>query len=826
MKGREKKPKEYWNDKKNCSEVAALCSSRSEFKRKYSSAYRSSTKNGWLDEICGHMVNRQKPAGYWNDKNKCAETAALCLSLNEFRKKYPTVYAASIRNGWMNDICKHMINCKKPLGYWSDKQNCSEAAALCVSHIEFRKKYSAAYKSCLKNGWLDELCKHMISHQRPRGFWQNIENCKEAARQCKTMKEFRAKFGSAYHACLQHNWFDIVCPHLEVLRDIYKWANEKDIIAEARKYATRREFQIKNGSAYQAALRLGILDKACAHIPKKRNFSQRGIYAFEFSDNCVYVGLTYNFADRKCNHLANKDSKVYQHISQTGLTPVFKILHNYIDMKLAADLEGEFLNDYIERGWIPLNVQKTGNLGGSSPFYTHKRVLEIAHSCKTLVEFRTNYDQAYQAARKHRWLAEIKKFLPASVNQYGDFKNTYEEVMAYARECKTYREFSLGNPSAAAFAKRNDFIEEIHKLLPPTIKAKSINKLTIENVLECANNCSNYLDFQKKYATAYNAARRNGWLTQVKAILPPITHRPYTKDEVLSVVKTCKTYSDFLKTSSSMYNSALRNGWLNEIRQYFGQKSIHTPYTLNEVLTIAKECNNYKDFTSQVGAYTAARKNGWLDDVKEILKPDVHECYTKESVIQIATSCKTYQEFQTQHTGAYRAARVNNWLIDIEQILPRKQSRPYTKEQVLELAKSFATMRDFYKKYPYACKAAYRNGWKENLLKILSLEVREPYSKEEVLAIAERCSSYKQFRTEYASAYVVARIKGWLEDIQQILPIKTRKPFTKEEILSLASNCENYSNFCKIYKQAYKAATKKKMLDELKLFFKTRKMQI
>ena len=32
------KPKGYWNDKNNCAKVAALCSSRYEFSKKYYSA--------------------------------------------------------------------------------------------------------------------------------------------------------------------------------------------------------------------------------------------------------------------------------------------------------------------------------------------------------------------------------------------------------------------------------------------------------------------------------------------------------------------------------------------------------------------------------------------------------------------------------------------------------------------------------------------------------------------------------------------------------------------------------------------------------------------
>ena len=710
---------------------------------------------------------------------------------------------------------------KKPLGYWNNKQICHQAALNCLTRTEFRKKYSAAYKNCLKNGWLNDVCKHLRSKQCPRGYWHNIDNCRQAALSCKTMKEFREKFSGAYHVCYEKGWLQEVCSDLRVLRDIHKWAKKDDIINEARKYGTRSEFNKKNGSAYQAAIRMGILDEACNHMPHNGNFCTRGIYAFEFPDNTVYVGLTYNFVKRKCDHLKHYSSKVFQHIQKTGLTPIFKILHDYIGMSEAKELEGRYLSDYVSKGWRALNVQKTGNLGGSAPFYTHKRVISIASSCETLLEFRTKYDQAYQAARKHRWLDEIKKTLPAAVNQYGSFQNTYDEVMSFARKCKTYREFMLGNPSASDFAKRNGFINEIYKILPPKVKGKSIKKFSLKMVMDNASKSENYNDFRNKYGSAYNAALRNGWLNEVKTILTPKFHTPYTKDEIFTIAKSVNSYSEFIDYSNSMYNAALKNGWLDEIKNYFGIKEVHSKYTLEDILDVAKRCESYTEFRNHTSVYSAARHNGWLVEVKKIVKSEVHDSYTKDSVLQLAKKCKTYKEFQINYSGAYNAARINHWLEDIELLLPRKQRRPFSKEYILELAKGYTTLREFSKKHRYECKAAYRNGWKEELLQIISKEGRTPYTKEEILEIATKCSSYKQFRTEYSSAYTVSVVKNWLNDVQEIIPSKKRKPYSKQEIFECVMKCNDYTSFCKEYRNVYKAATKKHLLDEIKLFFES-----
>lgn len=42
--------------------------------------------------------------------------------------------------------------------------------------------------------------------------------------------------------------------------------NRETILAEAQKYESRSEFKTKSAGAFKAAIRLGILDEACAHM--------------------------------------------------------------------------------------------------------------------------------------------------------------------------------------------------------------------------------------------------------------------------------------------------------------------------------------------------------------------------------------------------------------------------------------------------------------------------------------------------------------------------------------------------------------------------------
>jgi len=48
---------------------------------------------------------------------------------------------------------------KKPYGYWNDKGKVIEAASKCFGMKDFYLRFRSAYKSCKRNGWLNEVSK-------------------------------------------------------------------------------------------------------------------------------------------------------------------------------------------------------------------------------------------------------------------------------------------------------------------------------------------------------------------------------------------------------------------------------------------------------------------------------------------------------------------------------------------------------------------------------------------------------------------------------------------------------------------------------------------
>ena len=100
-----------------------------------------------------------------------------------------------------------------------------------------------------------------------------------------------------------------------------------------------------------------------------------GIYAYEFfinDEKYVYVGLTCDFKRRDVEHrkeIHGKTTTVFKFAEKHNVDiPKMKIIVDYEDTISAIKDEGRVLNDYINNGWIQLNVEKTGGIGAPSHY--------------------------------------------------------------------------------------------------------------------------------------------------------------------------------------------------------------------------------------------------------------------------------------------------------------------------------------------------------------------------------------------------------------------------------------------------------------------------
>lgn len=243
--------------------------------------------------------------------------------------------------------------------------------------------------------------------------------------------------------------------------------NKENCIIDAKKYIHRSEWFKKSSSAYTASHKNGWLDECCKHMEVIGNRFKRMIYAFEFSDKSVYIGLTYNSEIREAQHLnptQRKKSAVYEYIKKTNLQPKFIELTSYVDKDQAIINENKFVEQYKAEGWNILNKNKTGSIGGGGGNilkWTYETCKSDALKYQIKNEWRINSSRAYCVACKNNWLEEccIHMIEINKPKNYWKIEMCKIDALKYNHKI----EWKKNSPGAYDSALNNKWVDECTK---------------------------------------------------------------------------------------------------------------------------------------------------------------------------------------------------------------------------------------------------------------------------------------------------------------------------------------------------------------------------
>ena len=437
--------------KEKCLKVVEQYSTFKDFRKENNDAFLAARRHGWIEEIKSMLpLNVTK----WSNKSDVFIEAKKYKTKNEFRKKSKGAYEACSKNKWINDPSLNWEAPKFSKDYidkWT-KEKCIEEAKKYEWKTDFIKKSPGAWAACKKMNCIDEATANLkIKLNR---HWTK-ETCWIEAKKYISRGEFSIKSKGAYIFSTRKGWLDEICSHMK--SDIVYWNNEL-CKTEALKYQSRSEFSFKCRSAYNFATTNKILDEICEHMKPQGNLFKRMIYCYEFSDNTVYIGLTYNEDKRKSEHLTDGKGPVAKYILKTGINPEYKKLNDYVDEIAAKNLEQEFINEYRSKGWKILNSTKAGALGGNSTKWTKEECKKVAQFYSRRVDFQHSklHYTAYSAAAKHKWLDYVCEHM-VPVRKYWSREKCIEEVKKH----KSKIEFMRISGGAYNYASRNGFINEI-----------------------------------------------------------------------------------------------------------------------------------------------------------------------------------------------------------------------------------------------------------------------------------------------------------------------------------------------------------------------------
>lgn len=247
--------------KEVCHKAALQCQYRSEFAEKFEGEYMAALRNGWLDEICNHMIavgNHYKRCIYAYEFPNIEEKKYVYVGLTDHIPQRDLVHG---RKGAVYTFCKkHNVERPKPiqLTEYIDKEEAKEQEGIQLS------KYIA-------KGWLPlnrVKTGSLGGHLANDGF--TFEECKAVGQKYSKRSEWKRNDYPTYYIASKRGWMDKILKRPEKYGNgtVSYWTDER-IAETALLFEYPSDFMKNEPVAYQRAYQKGILDKVCSHMKRK-----------------------------------------------------------------------------------------------------------------------------------------------------------------------------------------------------------------------------------------------------------------------------------------------------------------------------------------------------------------------------------------------------------------------------------------------------------------------------------------------------------------------------------------------------------------------------
>ena len=290
------------------------------------------------------------------------------------------------------------------------KSSMEKVCIICPIHGEF-------WQSPLHHALKGHGCPKCGAEERGRKQIIPIREIINEAKKYVSIKDFKTANPSMYALAVKKK---LDLSFLE--RKHHKPYSYEEVMNLARKCRYASEFERGYPGAYNKAREMGWLkDITWFEFPEMYNGDLNAkthvVYAYEdLMGHAVYVGLTDNLPRRHREHARShkngKNSKVFEYFTSKGLeVPSPKILESNITALDSRELEDYWLRKYKEAGWTILNVAKTGktsgSIGGFIRIWTIEAIKEEAAKYSTKAEFEKANPSAYAAALQKKIMKDL-----------------------------------------------------------------------------------------------------------------------------------------------------------------------------------------------------------------------------------------------------------------------------------------------------------------------------------------------------------------------------------------------------------------------------------
>jgi predicted GIY-YIG superfamily endonuclease len=397
-------------------EIAKKCKHRSELQEKWSGAFKYVKRNGLMDELFPELFPNHKEPDFWN-YDECKKVSKQYKTLTELKSKYLGAYKAMLRYGWLDDFYPNRLKHKPNFDYSTLTYNkCKKIASKYESPSKLMEGDRPIYKFSSENDWLSDF---YPNYKKPHTKW-TYEECDELLSKYEYLNDFAKEQSGAYTRIIVNKWNGLLDKLNRKQKISGYWTYER--CKEHALSCTRRQDMDNTPRHY--IYKNGWYE-LLGHMVKLPTLGTRYIYVFEFDNNCVYIGLSYNPDKRKCDHLCdNSNSTVKKYIDETNCKYEFKILTEALSMKDSSLQERYYIQEYKNKGWVVLNKNKGGSLGGGKKKYTYEECKNKVSEYKTLKEFAEQSSGYYSRIKLEKWLELLEP-----LEKYKDYIGSFQYYM-------------------------------------------------------------------------------------------------------------------------------------------------------------------------------------------------------------------------------------------------------------------------------------------------------------------------------------------------------------------------------------------------------------
>lgn len=349
-------------------------------------------------------------------KNTCQQEALKYQTKREFRTNNRNAYTCAYNHGYLDEICKHMIS----LG--DRKHKCVYCCEFPDNHVyigitfDFNRRKKDREKRAndtvtryINNTELVPIHKQLTDY---------IKEEEAVLLEAEFVKEYK-----------NHNW--IVLNKVKtggVGGDILYWTHDK-CIEEALKYNTKSDFNLHSKGAYDSCRRNGWLNEAYSHM---KPFNRKDLNLYWTKEYCISKALLCDTRTefRKKYGGAYDSARRHKWLDEIYLYIITlpKKIITFEDCKQEAlkyDTKYDFRHNSNKiyeltrkNKWLNKCCQHMikrkiiySNGYGNRRKWTEQKCLESALKCESFVEWRTKDKGAYKAAQKYKWFENCVKHM-------------------------------------------------------------------------------------------------------------------------------------------------------------------------------------------------------------------------------------------------------------------------------------------------------------------------------------------------------------------------------------------------------------------------------